>query len=190
MQTITTFDSTREALSDLLASIRSGKTQLPDFQRGWVWDDAHIRSLLASISRSFPVGAVMMLQTGNPNVRLKPRTVEGASPAASAPERLILDGQQRLTSLFQALFSGRAVATKDPRGNPITRWYYVHIPTALDKNADREDAIRGVPEDRITRSFRGEPVKDYSTMEKECAEEMFPLPLVFQQAEFTAWMLK
>ena len=59
-----TFDSTKQSLSDLLAEIASGKIQLPDFQRGWVWDDDHVRSLLVSIARSFPVGAVMMLQTG------------------------------------------------------------------------------------------------------------------------------
>ncbi|MGJ3252339.1 MAG: hypothetical protein ACFE0J_14615 [Elainellaceae cyanobacterium] len=39
MTAITTFDSTKEALLDLLTGIKSGKTQLPDFQRGWVWDD-------------------------------------------------------------------------------------------------------------------------------------------------------
>src|SRR5947199_9630972 len=117
---MTTFDSTKESLLDLLQSIRLGKTQLPDFQRGWVWDDAHVRSLLASISLSFPIGAVMMLQTGNPDVRFKPRLVEGLTlPAPPDPERLILDGQQRLTSLFQALLSGRPVAPRDARGNPI-----------------------------------------------------------------------
>ena len=45
MQPITTFDSTKEALSDMLQSIKTGKTQLPDFQRGWIWDDEHIKSL-------------------------------------------------------------------------------------------------------------------------------------------------
>jgi hypothetical protein len=110
----------------MLASIRSAKTQLPDFQRGWVWDDDHIKSLLASVSRSFPVGAVMMLQTGNTNVRFKPRAVEGAPPTnGTEPERLILDGQQRLTSLYQALFAGQPAVTKESRGNPIKRWYYI-----------------------------------------------------------------
>jgi hypothetical protein len=133
----------------------------------------------------------MMLQTGNPNVRLKPRPVEGlVLPATVEPERLILDGQQRLTSLFQALCSGEPVATKDTRGKQIKRWYYIHIPTALDKNADREDAIRAVPEDRRTLSFQGKEQRDYSTTENECAEEMFPLPFVFQQAAFTKWQLK
>src|SRR5213083_446905 len=100
---MSTFDSTKTLLSDLLAKVVRGKLQLPDFQRGWVWDDEHIRSLLASVSMSYPVGAVMMLQTGNPAVRLKPRPVEGApGNLVVEPERLILDGQQRLTSLFQA----------------------------------------------------------------------------------------
>src|SRR5437773_11044464 len=103
------FDSTKTLLQDLLKDARDGKLQLPDFQRGWVWDDEHIRSLLASVSLSYPIGAVMMLQTGNVDVRFKPRTVEGVVLALSMePEQLILDGQQRLTSLFQALFIDRA----------------------------------------------------------------------------------
>lgn len=51
MTAITTFDSTKEALLDLLTGIKSGKTQLPDFQRGWIWDDERVRSLLASIAQ-------------------------------------------------------------------------------------------------------------------------------------------
>src|SRR5262245_48138681 len=128
MHSITMFDSTKESLQDLLRGVREGKTQLPDFQRGWVWDDEHIRSLLASVSMSYPIGAVMMLQTGNPDVRFKPRPAEDVSLAApTEPERLILDGQQRLTSLFQALFMGQPVLTRDTRGKPLKRWYYVDI---------------------------------------------------------------
>ena len=58
---VSTFDSTKSRLEDLLKSIMAGTIQLPDFQRGWVWDDEHIRSLLVSIARVFPVGAVMLL---------------------------------------------------------------------------------------------------------------------------------
>ena len=50
-----TFDTTKTSLPELLKSISAGKIQLPDFQRGWVWDDEHVRSLLVSIARSFPV---------------------------------------------------------------------------------------------------------------------------------------
>jgi uncharacterized protein with ParB-like and HNH nuclease domain len=117
MEAMTTFDSTKESLLDLLQSIRQMKTQLPDFQRGWVWDDEHIRSLLASVSLSYPIGTVMLLQTGNEDVRFKPRLVEGVfSDHPPTPDRLILDGQQRLTSLFLALYTGQPVATRNPGG--------------------------------------------------------------------------
>jgi hypothetical protein len=193
MHSITMFDSTKEALPDLLRSIRDGRTQLPDFQRGWVWDDEHIRSLLASVSMSYPIGAVMMLQTGNPDVRFKPRPVEGTGvPPNVEPERLILDGQQRLTSLFQALSMEEAVVTKDARDRPIKRWYYLDIKKALDPEADRDEAIIAVPEERLFRNFRGEPIdgKDYSTTEKECQAEMFPLRLVLDQVAQANWQMK
>ena len=190
MESMTTFDSTKESLLDLLQSIKQGKTQLPDFQRGWVWDDHHIKDLLASISLSFPIGAVMMLQTGNPDVRFKPRLVEGVIfTEPPEPERLILDGQQRLTSLFLALLSGLPVGTRDQRDKPIKRWYYLDIAKALSPNGDREDAIVGVPEDRMVRNFRGDVILDYSTIEKECATELLPLPLVFDTAGLTNWQM-
>jgi Protein of unknown function DUF262 len=65
----------------------------PDFQRGWVWDDNHIASLLASISMSYPIGAVMTLQTGNPDVRFRPRALEGVElKKPMKPEFMLLDG--------------------------------------------------------------------------------------------------
>ncbi|OUM87630.1 MAG: hypothetical protein BAA01_05015 [Bacillus thermozeamaize] len=190
MHSVTTFDSTKESLQDLLKSIKDGRTQLPDFQRGWVWDDEHIRSLLASISLSYPVGAVMMLQTGNDEVRFKPRPVEGVIlPQPVEPERLILDGQQRLTSLYQSLYSGKPVTTKDPRGNTISRWYYLDINKVLDPAADREEAVVSVPEDRKIRNFRGEVTADYSTMEAECRAELFPLARVFDLHALMEWQM-
>lgn len=184
-----TFISTDEPLSGLLQSVHLGKTQLPDFQRGWVWDDGHIRSLLASISLSYPIGAVMLLGAGGQDVRFKTRPVEGAPDTRSAPERLILDGQQRLTSLYQALFSGKAVETKDARGKSIKRWYYLDIARALDDKADREDAIVGVPEDRVVRNFRGETLADYSTPRKECEAEMLPVPIIFDSTALLGWSM-
>ncbi len=180
MSAMTTFDSTKESLLDMLRSIQEGKSQLPDFQRGWVWDNEHIVSLLASISQSYPIGAVMMLQTGNADVRFKPRPVEGvvlSSPVI--PERFILDGQQRLTSLFQSIHFGKPVETRDVRGNKIRRWYYLDIPKTLRSNGDREEAILALAEDRKVLNFRGEVIYDYSSPQKEYAAQLFPLSQVY-----------
>jgi hypothetical protein len=189
LETLTTFDSTKESLQDLLSGIAKGKTQLPDFQRGWVWDDEHIRSLLASVSLSYPIGAVMMLQEGGA-AQFKPRPVEGARVAAElVPERLVLDGQQRLTSLFQSLGVDRPVQTRDSRGKPLARWYYLDINKALAVNGDRDDAIVGIPEDRRIVSFRGQVLADYSSAEKECAAGLLPLSAIFDQQKLNAWMM-
>lgn len=60
----TTFDSVKNSLADLLRHAHAGRLQLPDFQRGWVWDDDRIKDLLSSVSVSFPIGAIMQLETG------------------------------------------------------------------------------------------------------------------------------
>lgn len=184
MSAITTFDSTKESLLSMLQSIAASKTQLPDFQRGWVWDDDHIRALLASLSLAYPVGTVMMLETGNENVKFKPRPVEGVQANGVPPERLILDGQQRLTSLYLATLYGQPVATKDARGKLIRRWYYIDIYKALSPNGDRDEAIISLPEDRIIRNFRNEMVADYSSPEREFEHGLFPLHQIFSCAEW------
>lgn len=123
MNPVTSFDSTKNQITELLGDIHSGKLQLPDFQRGWVWDDDHIQGLLASVSLSYPIGALMLLETGNPGVRFKPRLVEGVPTSVKRdPEHLILDGQQRLTSLYLSLWVKHPVQTQDSRKVPVRRW--------------------------------------------------------------------
>jgi hypothetical protein len=181
-----TFDSTKQSLKTVLEDARDGGTQLPDFQRGWVWDDEHIRDLLASISRAFPIGAVMLLETGG-EVRFKNRVIEGADVEQVEPERLILDGQQRLTSLFQSLLLGRPVVTRDAKKNEIERWYYIDMATALDPDADRIDAVLSVPPDRVIRTnFGRDVVADYSSPEKEYAAKVFPVAKIFDPFEWRA----
>ena len=72
-----TFQTNPEDLFKLLNDCHHGVVQLPDFQRSWVWDEDRIKSLIASISRAFPIGALMTLNTGGP-VNFKPRPIEGA----------------------------------------------------------------------------------------------------------------
>src|SRR5438445_5784254 len=121
---MSTFDSTKTELSKLLDQIVEGKLQLPDFQRGWVWDDVHIRSLLVSIARDFPIGSIMLLETGG-EARFQVRLVEGVSLAVTTAhaEMLILDGQQRLTSLTQVLKLHKPVQTRDGQKREVERYY-------------------------------------------------------------------
>jgi uncharacterized protein with ParB-like and HNH nuclease domain len=183
---VDTFGIEKEFLRDLLREVGEGHAQLPEFQRGWVWPDRNIASLLASISDGYPAGTLMMLRTGG-DVRFKLRPVEGAVPApGTRPERLILDGQQRLTSLFQALTSGKPVQTQDVRKHPVSGWFYIDMRMALATSGDREEAIRFIAADRMQRNFRGEVTEDLSEPKREYASHMFPLARVF---DFDDWSM-
>jgi hypothetical protein len=176
-----TFQTNPFDLNKLLEDCHSGVIQLPDFQRSWVWDEDRIKSLIASVSRAFPVGALMSLDTGGP-VDFKPRPVEGAPPEAKRikPQSLLLDGQQRITSLYLATIRNEVVETITPKKKKVRRWFYLDIKKSLDPNADREEAVIGVPEDRIIRTdFGREIVLDLSTPEKEYAAFMYPVSHAF-----------
>lgn len=179
------FGIEKEFMQAILAEVEAGKTQLPEFQRDWRWPDANIISLLASVSLAYPVGTIMMLRTGGDSVRFKQRAIEGATPPAGAKaERLILDGQQRLTSLFQALMLQTPVKARDVRNHPIQGWLYMDMQMALDGETDREEAIRWLPPDRKLRNFRGEVIEDYSDRDREYAARLFPLNQLFDHDDW------
>lgn len=184
--------SNNESLSDILKSIDEGRTQLPDFQRGWVWEDSRIRALIASISNGYPIGAAMFLQTGSDEVHFKTRLFEGVDKSKEAvePERLVLDGQQRNTSIYRAMYSKKIVETVDFKKKPIKRFYYLNIPKCLDTLTDRIDAVVSVPEDRVIRENIGRDVKlDLSTREKEYENHYFPLNIIFDPTELMMWAM-
>ncbi|MGO9742056.1 MAG: DUF262 domain-containing protein [Roseiarcus sp.] len=187
-----TFQTNPVSLKEVLKSCQVGKIQLPDFQRSWVWDEDRIKSLIASISRAFPVGALMTLKTGGP-VNFKPRLIEGASEGVKPEqaEALLLDGQQRMTSMYQVALRDKVVRTMTPKYKPIERWFYLDIRKCLDPSVDREEAIVSVPEDRVIRSdFNRNVVLDLSTPEKEFEQLMYPLSLMFAWGDWNNRFLR
>jgi hypothetical protein len=176
-----TFQTNPYDLYKLLDDCHRGALQLPDFQRSWVWDEDRIKSLISSVSRAFPVGALMTHETGGP-INFKPRTVEGAPVQSkqTAPQALLLDGQQRMTSLYQVTLRGKVVETVTPKKKKVKRWFYLDIEKCLDSSIDREEAIVGVPEDRIIRTdFGREVVLDLSYAAREYELLMFPVTQIF-----------
>lgn len=181
-----TFKTNPISLRTLLQDAESGKLQLPDFQRSWVWDEERIRSLIASVSRGFPVGAIMTLSAGS-EVSFKPRPVEGtpAGAATVVPEALLLDGQQRLTSLYQVTLRNAVVSTITAKKKRVKRWFYIDMRKALDSSEDREAAIVSVPEDKILRSDFGRTVEmDLSSRGAEIENMMYPVSMLFSWAEW------
>lgn len=181
---MSTFDSTKLPLRDIIRGIKAGEYQLPDFQRGWVWDDEHVRSLLVSIARSFPIGAVMTLETGG-DVRFQVRPIENVVvPNDAKAEKLILDGQQRLTSLTQVLGLEGAVKTVDQKKQATERFYYIDISKALDSD-DMDEAFYSVSKDKKVTSDFGRSVDvDLTTLEKEVEALQFPCNRIFSYDEW------
>lgn len=176
-------------LTELMKAVESGAAQLPDFQRGWVWDDGRIRALIMSVIRNYPVGAAMFLEYGNESIHFKHKPIEG-SPANpdTEPDELILDGQQRLTSLYNALYSKNPVHTKTEKGKEIDRYYYLSIEKALDSRADDDEIVVSVPANKqITSDFGRKIEMDLSTREQEFKLKMFPLNIILDAPEEQNW---
>ena len=175
-------------LSQLLQEVASGKMQLPEFQRSWTWDDDRIQGIIASLSQGYPMGAIMRLQYGNPDICFKYRTFEGVGALDVVPDHLVLDGQQRLTSIYQSIYSGKAVKTKTNKGKELKCFYYLSMKDCLDETLDRLEAVVAVPEDkRIKANFDRDVVLDLSDTTKEYENKMFPINIVFDSTILMKW---
>lgn len=194
----TTFDTNPVLLQTLLKTCEDGKLQLPDFQRSWVWEEERIMSLIASVSRGFPMGALMSLKSKiDTGMVFAYRPIEGAPVASQAkPEQLLLDGQQRMTSLYQSCMRRQVVTTITAKKRLVKRWFYIDMMKALISEADRDSAIFAVPEDRkLKENFDKDIVLDLSSPELEYEHLMYPLNQAFNwdtwQEEFgDYWIAK
>ena len=175
-------------LTRLMDDVFTGRAQLPDFQRSWTWDDNRIKALLASLSQGYPMGAIMNLIYGNENVKFKYRPFEGTKIGDVVPEYLVLDGQQRLTSMYRSTCSVEPVKTKNDKGKELLRYYYFDINKCIDDDTDREDAVVSVPDDRkIKENFGKDVVLDISTRDLEYKNEMFPINIIFNSNVREDW---
>src|SRR3954468_20389237 len=94
-------------VEELVSMIQRGELRLPEMQRRYVWRAPRVRDLLDSLYRGYPSGAILLWETDEP-VPLQDFAIsQESSPYASS--RLLLDGQQRLTSLSAVV-----------RGEPVT----------------------------------------------------------------------
>ncbi len=175
-------DAKKLNIEDLLRKIKDGAIQLPDFQRKWIWSDEQIKSLLESVIRGFPINSILLLECDADNLKFAHRPIEGAGKSDVAPRYLILDGQQRLTSLFGALFSEDPVNIA--KGGKKF-FYYVDMAKAIDSvknSSDVDDMIISV---QPSRKLKAKGVNwDLSSPEKEYAAGMFPLNIIFDSRKW------
>jgi len=99
-------------ITTILDQIDLGSMALPEFQRGYVWNRDQVRELMQSLYRRYPVGSLLVWITRTESI-----TVRGKGQVAPSVVELILDGQQRITSLYGIIrgqppkfFDGNALA--------------------------------------------------------------------------------
>jgi len=96
-------DTNPRALKDLLGEIHNRTTVLPDFQRDFVWEPGATQELIVSIANNYPAGSILRVRDAKRVFAA--REFEGAPPLGGQKHTfLVLDGQQRLTSLYQAFY--------------------------------------------------------------------------------------
>ena len=120
-------DTNPKALKELLGEISSRAMALPDFQRDFVWEPGATQELIISIANNYPAGSILRVR--DEKRVFAARSFEGAPPLDGKKHTfLVLDGQQRLTSLYQAFFG-----VGEHR-------YYLNLKTLLD-GGDFDEAI-------------------------------------------------
>ena len=104
-------------ISTILDKIDNGSLALPVFQRGYVWTRKQVSELFNSLYKDYPVGSLLIWETASPDVRTR-----GEQLAPATPRQILLDGQQRITSLYgvirgrePAFFNGNAHAFQNLR---------------------------------------------------------------------------
>lgn len=163
-------------LPDLFSRIDRGDLQLPDFQRSYSWDVDRIRSLLVTVLRGYPIGALMALDTRNETMRFRPRPIAGAPDTGVNPGLLLLDGQQRLTTLYLSLTGEGQVQSVDSRSKRVTRKFFVDLRRAVQEPVMPDEAVFSVDENGEVKSHFG-PVIPGGLGEPEAALEHFCVPV-------------
>ena len=118
---------TEKSVEELVRNIQRGELQLPEMQRHYTWRSTKVRDLLDSLYRNYPSGTILQWQT-NENVPLRSFAVEQESRSLQG-NLLLLDGQQRLTSL-SAVIRGEPVSVRG-RKRPIELLFNLEHPTDL-----------------------------------------------------------
>lgn len=162
------FYPSSEKLKYLLESIHQREIALPDFQRDFVWDPRETEELIESICQNFPAGSLLRIKN-SAGFYFVPREFSGAPSLDNhAPSYLILDGQQRLTSLYQAFYGV---------GN---HRYFIDLQGLIDGH-DLEDFVFYLR--------KSDAKKQYGSIDQQAKALVFPFQNLFGEAGgFEVWL--
>ena len=176
------------SVQNLITSVQSGDLRLPDIQRPFVWQKVKVRDLIDSIYRGYPVGELMFWNSPGDGREIGTETKTRTATAK------IVDGQQRLTSLY-AVMTGKPVVDDDYRSdtikiafNPFTERFEVQS-AALKKSREWVPDISAVFDSpfQARKSFLSHYCEehDLNEAEEERIEKVFTRLHGIQNYKFT-----
>jgi hypothetical protein len=142
------------SVEELVGMIERGELRLPEMQRRYVWRSTRVRDLLDSLYRGYPSGAILLWETDEPVPLQDMAVTQQSNPYQST--RLLLDGQQRLTSL-SAVIRGESVKVRG-RKKPIELLFNLDHPdhlavvTEVDEDGSDEEDEEDLTEDEADSS--------------------------------------
>ena len=186
----TIFTPKAEMLRDVLTEIHKHKVALPDFQRPWVWEPEMVRDLILSVAYRYPAGSLLTMPILGNSFAL--RSFEGSGPLPPAPAKpatMVLDGQQRLTSLYQALYRSKGVQVKDRTFHfYLDVKYLLSDPPPTDPILDT--ALFFVSDEKNAKRVRYEslkPLYEITTKTQELTQGAMPLYLAMDKVALAKW---
>ena len=147
-------------ISELVNKVQRGELKLPEMQRRYIWPATRVRDLLDSLYRSYPSGTILVWETDE-DVKDRELAVKSTKNPTTSQRLLLLDGQQRVTSL-SAILSGEPVQVRN-RKRPIEILFNLEHPegppieiTEVDENDVPEDFEEIEDEESAERDIQGE----------------------------------
>lgn len=156
------------SISELVKKVERGELRLPEMQRRYVWPATRVRDLLDSLYRNYPSGTILVWETDE-DVESRDLAVRPTNTPTTSQKLLLLDGQQRITSL-NAILNGQPIQVRSKsKGKTIDIMFNLEHPEGapveaievdetdfnqdLDEIEDEEAADRDIQEELSKRTF-------------------------------------
>ncbi len=165
----------KKAIIRYVEQAYDGTLCLPNFQRDFVWPPEMVADLLRSIFRGYFVGSLLLLDSDPSNPPFAPQALRGAKPTQVElrPNWLVLDGQQRLTSLLYALASPDFPL----KNTALRRWFFIDLKKLLNDIEDDDFVFS-----RTKREMNG-----LEKREVQYRERMLPCTELLRNGSFMEW---
>ena len=170
-------DPTKQSLITIVDQARTGEVVLPEFQRSFIWTRREIEELIVSVFNGYFVGSLLILNVVPESVPFRPRVVEGVEGVQPRPSTMILDGQQRVTSVHYALYGPKV----NLKGTSFPYRFFVDIRAALEDRWD--DAVISRP------SYHTSVPKLFKTPEMQYREGLLALSALRSWQTWMHWYM-